>query len=131
MDAVMEILARGAAQLHDRVGGPLCFRLFVMPTVVTFLAIRAGLRDAREGRKPCLWAVFSTPHERMHLFRSALKDIGRIFIVAMVLDTVYQFMVLRAFYVFQALIIAVACAIVPYLLIRGPVTRIARLLGCK
>ncbi len=49
----------------------------------------------------------------------------------MVLDTVYQITVLRAFYVVQALIVAVACAILPYLLFRGPTTRLARALARK
>ena len=51
--------------------------------------------------------------------------------MAIVLDTAYQLMVLRAFYVVQALIVAVACAIVPYVLFRGPTTRLARLLSGK
>ena len=40
------------------------------------------------------------------------------------LDTTYQILVLRAFYPVQMMIVAVACAIVPYFLIRGPVTRL-------
>jgi hypothetical protein len=102
------------------------FRLFIMPIVVTTLAVRAGLRDAREGRPAYLWAIFMKPAERRELIRSGMKDVGRIFIVAVVLDTVYQLMVLRAFHVVQLLIVAVACAIVPYVLIRGPITRLTR-----
>ena len=51
--------------------------------------------------------------------------------MAIVLDTVYQLIVLRAFYVVQALIVAVVCAIVPYVLFRGPTARLARLLSGK
>ena len=40
-------------------------------------------------------------------------------------------MVLRAFYVVQALIVAVACAIVPYILFRGSTTLLARGLSRK
>jgi hypothetical protein len=50
MDAVLESLTRGVEQLLGRASGPLQFRLVVMPTVVTLLAIRAGLRDARDGK---------------------------------------------------------------------------------
>ena len=127
----MEIFDRGIEQLLGREHGPLQFRLIFMPLVVTFLAIRGGLRDARQGRKPYLWAIISSPGERPKLFRSALNDVGRIFIMAMILDTIYQFMVLRAFFIFQALIIALGCAILPYLIIRGPVTRIAHLFRRK
>lgn len=126
MDNLLELFYQGVEQLLGRAGGPLHFRLFVMPLVVTFLAVRAGLKDAREGRPAFLWAFLTNPAERRCLLRSALKDVGRIFIVAVVLDTTYQLAVLHAFYPVQLLIIAVGCAIVPYVLIRGPVTRLTR-----
>jgi hypothetical protein len=119
---------RGLGQLLGRASGPLHFRLFIMPIVVTILGIRAGLRDAREGRPPFVWAILTKTLERVGILRSALKDIGKIFIVAVVLDTVYQIFVLRSFYVVQSLIVAVVCAIVPYVLIRGPVNRVSRAL---
>ena len=131
MDAILELITRGAQELVDRFDGPLHFRLFVMPTVVTLVAIRAGVRDARDGKPAFLWALLTDRHERPKLLRSALKDIGRIFLVAIVLDTAYQIFVLHAFHVGQALIVAVTCAVVPYVLVRGPAMRIARALGRK
>ncbi|MGD0624738.1 MAG: hypothetical protein ABSB32_08465 [Thermodesulfobacteriota bacterium] len=47
-------------------------------------------------------------------------------IVALVFDTVYQLFVLRAFYVFQALILVAVLAIGPYALVRGITTRLTR-----
>ena len=126
MDKILEMLSRGVEQLLGRASGPLHFRLFVMPLVVTVLAVRAGMKDAREGQPAFLWAILANPTERRRRLRSGLKDFGRIFIVAVVLDTLYQLIVLRAFYPVQLLIVAVACAIVPYVLIRGPVTRLTR-----
>ncbi len=126
MDTILHMLSRGIEHLLGRVSGPLNFRLFVMPTVVTVLAIRAGLRDAREGQPAYLWAMLTKPTERRRLFRSGIKDVGKIFVVAVVLDTAYQLFVLRAFYIVQLLIVAVACAVAPYVLIRGPVTRLTR-----
>ena len=131
MDTVVEIVSRGIEQLLGRAGGPLHLRLVIMPTVVTVLAIRAGLRDARRGEPAFLWAMLANQSERPRLIRSAVKDIGRIFVVACVLDSVYQLAVLRAFYPVQLVIVAVTCAIVPYALIRGPVTRLTRLLRRK
>ncbi|MCU0725772.1 MAG: hypothetical protein MUE73_08295 [Planctomycetes bacterium] len=127
MDWLVEAASRGVSQLLGRASGPLHLRLFIMPSVVTFLAIRAGLRDARAGSPAFLWALLARPTERRRLFRSLLKDIGRVFIMAIVLDTTYQIVFLRWFYPVQVLIVAVACAIVPYVVIRGPVTRLARL----
>jgi hypothetical protein len=131
MDAIEQILSRGVEQLLGRSIGPLQFRLIVMPTVVTILAIRAGLRDARQGQPSFLWGILTDPAQRRTRVLAARKDITRIFLVAIVLDTVYQVMVLRAFYVVQALIVAVACAIVPYILFRGSTTLLARVVSGK
>ena len=131
MDTILHLLSRGVDELLGRFSGPLNFRLFVMPTVVTILAIRADLRDAREGRLAFLGAFLTDPTERRRLFRSAMKDIGRIFIVAIVLDTTYQIWVLRSFHIGQLVIVAVVCAVVPYVIVRGPITRLARLLYSK
>lgn len=128
MDTILQVLSRGFEQLLGRFDGPLHFRLFVMPTVVTILALRADRKDAREGRAAFLGAFITDPVERRRLFRGALKDIGRVFVVAIVLDSAYQLLVFDAFYPGQVLIVAVACAVVPYVLVRGPITRIARLL---
>ena len=42
------------------------------------------------------------------------------------MDAIYQFMVLRRFYLGEALVTVFVLAVLPYLLIRGPVDRIAR-----
>jgi inner membrane protein involved in colicin E2 resistance len=42
------------------------------------------------------------------------------------MDTIYQIVVFKAFYPYEALIIALVLAFVPYLLIRGVISRIAR-----
>ena len=125
MDAIVDMLFRRGEHLIGRVSGPLNFRLVVMPLVVTILAIRAGLRDAREEHRPFFWNPLTNPADA---FRSSVGDIGRIFIVALVLDSTYQLVVLRWIYPGELLVVAVACAIVPYVLIRGPVTRLARIL---
>ena len=131
MDTMLDMLSRGVEQLLGRAGGPLHFRLFVMPLVVSFLAVRAHQRDVREGRSVSLGALLTDSAERRRLFRSGLKDFGKVFIVACVLDAAYQILVLRSFYLGELLIVAVACAVVPYCLIRGPVTRLATLLYRK
>jgi hypothetical protein len=129
MDALLELITNGYEQLLGRAGGPLHFRLVFMPTMVTILAIRAGLRDAREGHPAFPGGVFTNPGDRRRILRSGLRDIGKIIVFAIVLDTTYQLFVLRWFYPGQLLIVVVACTIVPYLLIRGPVTHLARALG--
>lgn len=128
MNTILQIIPQGFDELIGRASGPLKFRLFVMPTVVTILAIRADRRDARERRPAPLGAFIMDPIERRRLFRIALKDIGRIFLFALALDSIYQLFVLKAFHFDQLLIVAITCAVVPYVLVRGPITRVARLL---
>jgi hypothetical protein len=96
----------------------------MMPTVVTILAIRAALRDAREGQPAFLWAVITNSTERRRIIRSALKDIGRVILLALLLDTAYQLVVLREFHLLQLLIVVVTLAVLPYVLIRGPLKRL-------
>jgi len=131
MDTIWDLLFSRSEHLLGRFSGPLNFRLVVMPTVVTLLALRADWKDAREGRPAFLGAFITDPVERRRLFRSALKDVGRVFVVAIVLDTAYQLMVFRWVYPGEVLVVAVVCAIVPYVLVRGPITRIARRLFRK
>ena len=56
---------------------------------------------------------------------------GKLFLAAVVLDVIYQVVVLRWFYPVQALVVAVVLAVVPYLLVRGLANRIGRRLGLK
>jgi len=121
-----EIFKRLWENLIGRSAGPLNFRLLIQPTVAILIAIRAGLKDAREGRPAFLWAALSNPGYRPELLRQGWKDVGKVFILAMVLDSIYQLFVHHGVYVLELLITASVLAIVPYVLIRGPVNRIAR-----
>ena len=124
MDAIQDFLGRNLEEILGRASGPLRFRLLMMPIVVTVLAIRAHLRDVREGHPLYLGAFLTSRTERRRLLRSGLRDFGKVFVVACVLDAIYQVLVLRGFYPGEMLIVAVVCALVPYFVIRGPVTRI-------
>jgi hypothetical protein len=121
-----EILERVWDNLIGRGSGPMDFRLIMQPAVATFIAIRAGLKDAREGQPPFFWAALTNPAYRPKLLRQGWKDVGKVFILASVLDLIYQLIVHRGVYVGELLIMASLLAIVPYVLVRGPVNRIAR-----
>jgi uncharacterized membrane protein YidH (DUF202 family) len=120
-----DILSRGWDDLVARLGGPFTFRLIIQPAVAVFLAIRSGLKDAKEGRPVFFWSVVLDPAERRYLLRQGWQEVGKLFIVAVVLDVIYQVIVLRWVYVGQALIVATMLAIVPYLVVRGLANRIA------
>lgn len=120
------MLARVWENLILRISGPMKFRLVLQPAMAIFLAIRGGLKDARDGKPAYFWALFSDPGERRSMLENGWKSIGKVFILAIMLDVIYQFIVQRWVYPGEAVLVAIILAILPYLLIRGPVNRIAR-----
>jgi len=119
-------LARVVENLIGRVSGPMKFRLILQPLMAAVFAVRAGLKDAREERPPYFWAIFTHPDQRSDMLRDGWKSVGKIFIIAIVIDLVEQLIVFRWFYPGEALLVAFILAFIPYLLIRGPVNRITR-----
>ena len=121
-----EMLTRIWTDLTGRLTGPLTLRLYLQPAMAMLFALRDGLKDARAGRPAYLWTVFSHPEERRRLLAEGWKAIGKVFILAIILDVVYQLMVFRRIYPVEALDVAVILAVVPYALLRGAITRLAR-----
>jgi hypothetical protein len=121
-DIVMRILG----DISDRVTGPMKFRLVLQPVMAAIFAIRSGLADAKAGRPPYFWALFTDPMHRGEMLRDGWKSVGKVFVLALVLDAVYQIIAIRFVYPGEAIVVAFLLAIVPYLLLRGAVTRIVR-----
>jgi hypothetical protein len=120
-----EIWIRFIGDLVDRVSGPLKFRLLLQPLMAIVLATIAGLKDARAGKPAYFWALLTDPRHRQEMLRDGWKSVGKLFVVALLLDVAYQFIALRFVYPGEAIIVALVLAIVPYLIVRGLVTRIA------
>src|SRR5882672_8685948 len=121
-----DTFARYINDVFGRLDGPLHFRFFLQPAVAIFFAIRDGLRDARQGRPAYFWSLFTEPGLRRDLLRDGWRSISKVFIIAVVLDAIYQLIVLHWFYPFETLLVAVHLALIPYTLVRGPVNRIKR-----
>ncbi len=119
------LLVQGLTHLLGRFSGPMALRLLIQPTVATLLAVRAGLRDARLGRPPFLRALFMQDETRRSLLREAWHDLRTLLIVAVVLDVVYQIWHLSWFYPLQTVVVGTVVGIVPYVVFRGIVTRLA------
>jgi hypothetical protein len=109
-----------------RVSGPMKLRLFLQPTMATIFAIRSGLKDAREGRPPFLWTVLTDAASRHYLIKDGWKSVGKVFILAMALDIVYQIIVAHFIYPLEVVLTASLLAIIPYICVRGLTTRIAK-----
>lgn len=111
--------------LVERPDGPMSFRFFLQPTMAAIAATLDGIRDARSGRSPHFWAVLRRPAERGDRLRETLFATARIILLGIGMDAIYQFRVFDTFYPVEALVIALVLAVVPYFLVRGPVTRVA------
>ena len=114
-------------QLIGRIDGPMKFRLILQPAVAIFFAIRDGLKDAREGNVPYFWALFTEPQLRKSLLLEGWRAVAKVFCFAIVMDLIYQYLVLGWIYPVAAVSIAFVLAFVPYLLIRGPINRLMRM----
>jgi hypothetical protein len=111
--------------MADRVTGPMKFRLLLQPIMAATFAILSGLKDAKAGKPPYFWGLITDPAHRVDMIKSGWKSIGKVFVLALVLDVVYQIIVARFVYAGEALVVAIVLAIVPYLLLRGLVNRLA------
>ena len=85
-----ELLTRIGGDLVGRIDGTMRFRLILQPAVAIFFTIRDGREDARAGRPPYSWAIFTDPSHRDELLREGWKAVSRVFILAVVMDVIYQ-----------------------------------------
>ena len=121
-----DLLSRLWTDLLARPSGPLAFRFVLQPLIAALLATRDGIKDAQTGRSPYFWTVLRDSAQRRARLAEGLAATGRIIVVGILIDAVYQLIVLENFYPGEALVIAIVLGFVPYLLIRGPAERIAR-----
>jgi hypothetical protein len=113
--------------LFARLDGPLHFRFIVQPSMAILFATVDGIADAKNGKPAYFWALLSAPNSRKELVKEGWKSVGKIFVLAVLLDVVYQLEVHSTVYPGETLIVAFALAIVPYLVLRGPINRLVRL----
>src|SRR6185503_14474568 len=111
MDTVLDALKRAVDELLGRASGPMHLRLIMQPLMATIFAVRAGLRDARQGQSPFLMTYIQDPESRRRLAKSAWKDVGKVFVIAIILDIVYQIIALHTVRPLQTVIVAVVLAI--------------------
>jgi hypothetical protein len=123
-----ESLGRLWTDILDRPTGPMMFRFILQPAMAIIAALRDGVRDARLGRRPYVWALVHGVRDsggRSGRLWEGIVSTARILILGVVMDVIYQWKVLDTFYPGQSAVIAVLLAFIPYLLLRGPFDRIA------
>jgi hypothetical protein len=117
--------------MFARIDGPFHFRLILQPLMASIFAFIDGMKDAKQGRPPFFWTVISKPRHRMDLLKAGWKRVGKIFILAFVLDVIYQLKIDHWKYPGETLIVSIVLAFVPYLLLRGPINRLFQLRRSK
>ena len=126
VDAMLDVWTRVWDDITSGRHAPLAFRFILQPAVAAFFAIRAGRKDAREGLPLYMWALVQDRAQRKVLLREGWQHIGKVFIFAIIMDGIYQFISVRWFYPGEAVIVAVVLAVLPYLVFRSVVNRILR-----
>ena len=121
-----EVNQRIWRDIFGRTDGPMTFRFVLQPAMAGIVALHDGIRDAQGGRAPYLRTVLSDPAKRTARLREGLLSIARIILLGFGMDAIYQWRVLGVFYPVEAIIITLILAVVPYVILRGPIDRIAR-----
>jgi hypothetical protein len=122
----MEVWHRVITSLFARLDGPLHFRFIMQPSMAIIFALIDGIKDAKLGRPAYFWAMVKNPEQRKELLKIGWKRIGKIVILAVILDVIYQIKVYHWFYPGETLTVAILLAIIPYLLVRGPINRLVK-----
>jgi hypothetical protein len=121
-----DTLVRFWNDLAGRLTGPMTFRLILQPMMATLYAVHDGVKDARAGRPAYFWAIFQQPGERQSLLREGWTAVGRVIVLGVLMDAIYQLIVVRWIYPLELIVVALTLAFVPYLLLRGPINRLAK-----
>jgi hypothetical protein len=129
--SVGTLLSNLLTDFTARFDGPLHFRLIAQPLMAIFLAARDGRRDARARRGAYVWTLANKPEHRAYLLESGVKGISKVFVMALALDVAYQFLEWGGLKPLQAVTTATVLAVIPYVLLRGPVNRVIRIIQTR
>ena len=110
-----------------RLSGPLSFRFLIQPAISAAIGILAGIRDAQRGAPTYFLAIFSDPAHRRARIMECWAAIWKVFLVAAILDIIYELVVFKTVYPGETVVVAIALTVIPYVVVRGPANRIARL----
>ncbi|MBS1518198.1 MAG: hypothetical protein JSS91_08925 [Bacteroidetes bacterium] len=119
-----DFFSRFADNFNLKTDGPMSLRFIIQPLVSLFFAVKAGIRNSKRGDTPYLWGLIFEKGKRRDLVKEGWMDIGKLFIMALILDMAAQIIILKTVYPIEAIVTAVLLAVIPYMLINGPVNRI-------
>jgi hypothetical protein len=113
--------------IPKRLSGPGRFRFILQPLVATILGIRSGIADARNGRPPYLYGVLFNRKLRPELLKSGFATIVNLLLMGILLDSIFQWLILGSSYPGAALVMGPVLIAAPYSVARALANRGARL----
>lgn len=121
----LEVQQRFWSNIFGRLSGPMTFRIFLQPTMGLIAAIPDGINDARNGHSAFFWTGRGDPAVQHGRLRQGLIATARIMLLGLCMDLIYQIRVFHQFYPAEAVLFALALAVVPYFIWRWIVERVA------
>ena len=91
--------------------------------IASALGVISGVRDAKRGWSPYFRTIAKDPIRRPEMIADGWQSVGKVFVLAMGLDVIYQFIVQQWVYPFGVLLTGLVLAIIPYVIVRGIVGR--------
>ena len=117
--------------IPKRLAGPGRFRFVLQPVLAIILGIRGGLTDARLNRPPYLSGVLFSRTHRRELIHTALATIVNLLLMGILMDSLFQWVILGASYPGAALLVGPVLIVTPYVLARAASNRIARMRSAR
>jgi hypothetical protein len=115
--------------LPRRLTGPGRFRFVLQPLIATLLGIRSGIADARAGRPPYLLGLLMDRGRRRELARDGLGTVANLLLMGILLDAVFQWVILGVSHPGAALVVGPVLITTPYGVARALSNRVASLKG--
>jgi hypothetical protein len=112
--------------LPKRLTGPGRFRFVLQPLMATLLGIRSGMADARARRPPYLLGLLTDRQRRGELAREGLASVANLLLMGVLLDSIFQWVILGSSYPGAALVVGPVLITAPYAVARALSNRVAR-----
>jgi hypothetical protein len=100
------------------------FRLILQPTMALLLGLRLGIADAKAGKAPFLFRLFTTRHERLALFKHSLTEAALPLMLALLMDGILQYLAFHHVRPMQAVVVGALLVWLPFTITRGLTNRI-------
>jgi hypothetical protein len=112
--------------IPKRLTGPGRFRFVLQPSIAIVLDVWAGVADARMERPPYLSGIVFHREARRELLRSGFESVVNLLLMGILLDSVFQWLILGVSHPGAALVMGPVLIVLPYSVARALSNRLAR-----